>query len=149
MRVGEICSHDVRWIDRDATVGDAARRMRDEHVGDLVVAVEMDGRDVPVGIITDRDIVVAVVARAGEIGPEARVSQVMSDDPFVTATEDEELEPVLKRMRSFGVRRVPVLDERGALCGILAVDDVVSALSEALGELASLVTRQSRLEPAR
>lgn len=144
MKVSEICTHDAKWIDRDAPVEEAARRMRDEHVGDLVVAVEMDGRKAPVGMITDRDITLGVVATGAPFGPTARVGQVMSDLPLVTASENEEIEPVLKRMRSFGVRRVPVLDGRGGLTGVLAIDDVVVALSEALGELATLVSRQSR-----
>jgi CBS domain-containing protein len=141
MKVGEICTRDPRAIERDATLVEAARRMRDEHVGDLVVAVEHDGRRVPVGVLTDRDIVVKAVA--AELDPAARVSVVMSEDLLVTATEDEDVAPVLKRMRSFGVRRVPVVDASGGLVGLLAIDDVVAALSDALGEVAALVSHQA------
>jgi CBS domain-containing protein len=146
MRVSEICSRTVSTIPIGASVVEAARRMRQEHVGDLVVVDETNGRRVPVGLITDRDIVVGVLAKDTQHLHQLDVRDVI-DGILVTATEDEDLGPVLHRMRSFGVRRVPVLDDKGSLVGLLSIDDVLPALSEEIAEVATLMSRQAAHEP--
>jgi CBS domain-containing protein len=150
MKVGQICSRDVSWVSRNAKVLDAARRMKAEHVGDLVVVDERDGAVRPAGILTDRDVVVGILADDGEFVSALLVGDVIREDaPVVTATEDEDLADVLKRMRSFGVRRMPVVDEEGALVGILSIDDAIAALAEEIDQIASLVSHQARREAER
>jgi len=149
MRVGEICSRTVSHVDRDTSVLTAARRMREEHVGDLVVVAAQNRGLVPVGVLTDRDIVVGILAKDVDHIRSLTVGDVVAGGPLVTATEDEDLAPVLRRMRSFSVRRVPVVDGRGALVGVLSVDDVVPALADEIAEVAALVSRQPRREPER
>jgi CBS domain-containing protein len=122
--------------------------MREEHVGDLVVVEEREGRRVPVGILTDRDIVVGVLAKDGDHAKLLDVGDVIGG-MLVTATEDEDIKPVLRRMRSFGVRRVPVVDETGGLSGVLSIDDVIAALSDEIAEVAALVSRQPSRESDR
>lgn len=147
MKVGEICSRNVSWVSRGVRVLDAARRMRMEHVGDLVVIDERDGRPTPVGVFTDRDVVVGILANDGEFLSALQVGDVIREDaPIITATEDEDLAPVLKRMRSFSVRRVPVIDDKGVLVGILSLDDAIAALSEEIAQVAALVTHQAQRE---
>ena len=69
---------------------------------------------------------------------------------LVTATEDEDIGVVLHRMRSFGVRRVPVVDgESGALRGIVTLDDALAGLADELATMASLASHQREREPAR
>jgi CBS domain-containing protein len=148
MRVGEICSREVSHIGRTVSVIEAARRMRVEHVGDLVVVAERGGRAVPVGVLTDRDVVVGILAKDVDHLRSLDVGDVM-DGTLVTASEDEDVAPVLRRMRSFGVRRVPVVDARGILVGILSLDDVIPALSDELAEIAALVSRQAHREHSR
>lgn len=148
MRVSEICSRHVVVTHKDEPVVEAARRMRSEHVGDLVVVDDRDGREVPVGVLTDRDIVVGVVATDLEHIGQLDVGDVMTSE-LVTATEDEDVAQVLRRMRSFGVRRVPVLDGDGALGGILSIDDVLSGLADELSEIAAVAWKQRAHEPAR
>jgi CBS domain-containing protein len=148
MRVSEICSRIVSHVDRHTGILEAARRMREEHVGDLLVVDHRDGRTVPVGVLTDRDIVVGILAKDTEHVRALEVIDVIGG-PLVTATEDEDLMPVLRRMRQFGVRRVPVLDGRGSLAGVLSVDDVIPALSDEIAEVAALVSRQAPREPGR
>ena len=148
MRVGRICSRTVSQIARTAPVLEAVRRMREEHVGDLVVVEEREGRVVPVGVLTDRDVVVGVLAKDAEHLRHLEVGDVIQGT-LVTASEDEDLAPVLHRMRSFGVRRVPVVDGAGVLSGVLSLDDVIPALSDELAEIAALVARQAEKEPAR
>jgi CBS domain-containing protein len=148
MRVSEICSRAVSHVTLSTSVIEAVRRMREEHVGDLVVVDERDGRQVPVGVLTDRDVVVGILARDADHLRTLDVRDVIGGT-LVTASEDEDLAPVLRRMRSFGVRRVPVVDDKGSLAGVLSVDDVIPALSDEIAEVAALVARQAQREPER
>ncbi len=121
--------------------------MRDEHIGTLVV-VSPDDSKVPVGVLTDRDIVVGVVATDPEHLSRLDVGDVSTCD-LVTATEEEDLHLVLRRMRRFAVRRVPVVDQAGALIGVLSLDDILDAMAEDMAEVARLVAEQRVLERER
>jgi CBS domain-containing protein len=145
MLVNEICTLQATHVGRDTRVVEAARVMREAHVGALVVVETRGNRLVPVGVLTDRDIVVGILAQDIEHLDVLDVGDVVAD-VVVTASEDEDVTPVLRRMREFGVRRAPVVDARGALIGILTADDVISALSDEIAEVASLVSQQSRRE---
>ena len=146
MAVGEICNRDVVIAEKTLSVVDAAQLMRKHHVGDLVVVEEKNGRKHPVGIVTDRDIVVEVVA-AG-VNPEAlRVGDIMGTQ-VATVRESEGLFEAMRYMRDQGVRRMPVVDAAGALVGILTLDDLLELLAEELGELAKLVSRERQREQA-
>ena len=156
MRVSEICSRSVSYVRRDTAVLEAARRMREDHVGDLIVVDdrrregEASNEVVPVGVLTDRDVVVGVLAQDADHVRTLDVGDVIAPEgALVSATEDEDLRPVLQRMRSFGVRRLPVVDDRGVLTGVLSVDDVIAALVDELAEVAALVTRQATRESER
>lgn len=143
---GEICRKDVVVAGRDETVLEAARRMRDEHVGSVVVVDRPDHtRPRPIGVLTDRDIVVGVLARTTRDLESVLVGDVMSTDP-VTVSHREDLEGVLKRMRSAGVRRLPVVDGGGCLVGIVVLDDVIGLLQEQLLDLTTLLSNEMRRE---
>jgi CBS domain-containing protein len=148
MRVNEICSRAVSHVRRDVSILEAAHRMREEHVGDLIVVDEKEGRRIPVGMLTDRDMVVGILARDADHVKMLDVGDVMGSS-LVTAYEEEDLAPVLRRMRTFGVRRLPVVDADGSLTGVLSVDDVIPALSDEMAELAALVSSQAQREPER
>ena len=149
MRVNEICSRAVSHVRRDVSILEAAHRMREEHVGDLIVVDEKEGRRVPVGVLTDRDMVVGILARDADHVKLLDVGDVMVGGSLVTAYEEEDLAPVLRRMRTFGVRRLPVVDAEGSLTGVLSVDDVIPALSDEMADLAALVSGQAAREPER
>lgn len=140
MSVGDFCNCDVSVVSREVSVADAARHMRDAHVGDVVVVEERDGLRVPVGIVTDRDLVIEVLA-AGTDPDKVAVGDMMSAD-LLTASEHDETLETLQRMRNRGVRRMPVVDERGALKGILTVDDFINMFAEQMEDLVRLVTRE-------
>lgn len=143
MRINEVCTREVVDISPETSIREAAHRMRKRHVGCLVVVEHRDGIVVPMGMLTDRDIVVSVVS-PGIDADVLTVSDVMSS-PVVTCLETEDLFDGLMRMRQIGVRRLPVLDASGSVCGLLSADDVVSALSWHLRELSSaLATEQVR-----
>lgn len=144
MAVGEICNREVVVTEKGLSVVDAAQLMRKHHVGDLVVVEEKDGSRRPVGVVTDRDIVVEVVA-AG-VNPEAlTVGDIMSPE-VATVREGEGLFEALRYMRDKGVRRMPVVDREGALAGILTLDDLLELLAEEMAELAKLVSHERKRE---
>ncbi|WP_437283398.1 CBS domain-containing protein [Sorangium sp. So ce375] len=145
---GELCNRGVVTIGKTETVIEAARRMRAHHVGSLVIVDEPAGRTVPAGIITDRDIVIGVVATASPYLESLQVADVATE-PLVTAREQEDLLDLLGRMRAAGIRRVPVVNDEGVLQGIIAFDDLLEFLSDELSELSALVTRQQRREAQR
>ncbi|UJR84103.1 CBS domain-containing protein [Sandaracinus amylolyticus] len=139
--MGELCNRTVSIAEPRERVIDAARRMRDHHVGCLVVVEDRDGGRVPVGLVTDRDLVVGALAtRPGSI-EQLEVRDVMSAHP-VMAREEEPLLDVLSRMRAHGVRRVPVVDRAGVLQGIFAVDDILEHVTEHLDQVVRLLGRE-------
>jgi len=144
MAVSEICNREVVVAEKSVSVVDAAQLMRTHHVGDLGVVEEKGGRRQPAGIVTDRDIVVEVVA-AG-VNPDAlKVSDIMGPE-VATVRESEGLFEALRYMRDKGVRRMPVVDSTGGLVGILTLDDMLSLLAEEMTELAKLVSHERQRE---
>ena len=146
MAVGEICNRDVVIAEKALSVVEAAQLMRKHHVGDLVVVEDKGGKTHPVGIVTDRDIVVEVVA-AG-VNPDAlKVGDIMGPE-VATVRESEGLFEALRYMCDKGVRRMPVVDSAGVLVGILTLDDLLSLLAEEMTELAKLVSHERQREAA-
>ncbi len=144
MAIGEVCVRQVVYASPDTRVVEAARLMREHHVGNLLVAEESLGRRVPVGIVTDRDIVLEVLA--ADLDPHRlTVGDIMSTE-LVTVPETEGIFQTIQLMRAKGVRRVPVVDANGGLVGIAAVDDLLELLAEELTELAKLMVRERRRE---
>jgi CBS domain-containing protein len=142
MTAGEICTRSVVTAHPEETVVEAARRMRDRHVGDLLVT-DTEGR--LVGILTDRDIVVSAVAQSPDKLDVLLVGDVMSHD-LLTVRSHQLLDEGLKKMRARGVRRLPVLGADGKIEGILAFDDILEVMSEELRELVGLVAREQKRE---
>jgi CBS domain-containing protein len=146
MRVGEICTREVVYCGSDAAVLEVAQLMRNHHVGDLIVAATRDGRLEPLGIVTDRDLVVKVLAEG--VAPETLTAGDLMTRALVTAEEGESVHEGIERMRAEGVRRLPVVGGGGALVGVLSADDITEFLAEELTVLAHIAPRQSVLEKA-
>ena len=141
--VAQHCTRDVVVAQRNETLEQAAQRMRDFHVGDLIVVDNLEART-PVGVLTDRDIVVGPVAQAIERVSSLRISDVMTT-PVITVHESDSLDSALTQMERHGVRRLPVVDRAGCLTGVLAADDVIGHVTAELGKLVSLqATEQER-----
>jgi CBS domain-containing protein len=137
MPIGELCNREVIIIRADESIQEAVKLMRQHNVGDLVVVEQRGLNIVPVGVLTDRDLVIEIMAKA--VDPQSvTVGDIMSTT-LVTALENEELVDVVQRMRKHGVRRVPVVNTHGGLEGIIAVDDVLGLLAEQVNGLAELV----------
>lgn len=138
MAIESICKSNVQFAFRDTPITVAARLMRDKHVGDLVIVNNEQGR-IPVGMLTDRDIVVGVVADSVPLD-QVRVDEVMSSS-VITVREDQEISEVTELMGASGVQRVPVVNEQGSLCGIVSLDDALGAIAGELFHLAGLRAR--------
>jgi CBS domain-containing protein len=148
MSVGEVCNRSVVFIDKEGGIVEAAQLMRSHHVGTLVVVDPSQGKNPrPVGIITDRDIVIEIVAQEVDMGS-ATVGDVMSGN-LVTARESDDLFDTIKMMRSKGVRRVPVLANDESLVGIISVDDIIDLLAEQLNDVVGLMLREQEREKTR
>ena len=140
MNAGEICNREVVITRRDMRLGEAAKLMADYHVGSLVVVVDRERERVPVGIITDRDLTLAVLAKG--VDPRTlEVGEVMSGE-LVTVREEDSITEVLRIMRERGVRRVPVLATDGALVGIVSIDDVLDIVAEQLRDVVRAIARE-------
>ncbi|MFO7568133.1 MAG: CBS domain-containing protein [Enhygromyxa sp.] len=143
--VGAVCIREVVVAEGTESVLELARLMRHYHVGDVVIVNRRGDKRYPTGIVTDRDIVVdALVTSLEEIG-EMMASDLINR-PVVSVREDLAIDDALEIMRKNGVRRVPVVDDEGALVGILAVDDLIELFADRLSELAILFSRQQRIE---
>lgn len=104
--------------------------MRLEHVGSLVV---VNDDQTPLGMITDRDIAIEVVAR--NLDPMKLTVRDVMTTPVVTAGPSESMVVALARMREFGVRRLPIIDEEGKLVGVISNSNLVEELSSLLDSL--------------
>jgi CBS domain-containing protein len=137
MTVNAICNPNVATIGAGEGIVDAAALMREQHVGDLIVVERRGAKKVPVGILTDRDIVIAVVAK--RVPPDTvTVGDAMTRD-VLTVREDASLELALREMRRRGVRRAPVVHANGDLLGVIALDDLMQHFAVQLGRLADVI----------
>ena len=143
--IGEICSHEVVFATRETTVAAAAKLMRHHHVGSIVVVEQMNGgRRMPVGIVTDRDVLVEVTAM--DLDPAVITVGDIMVHQLVTARESEGVLETMEIMRYKGVRRLPIVGADGQLVGIVTIDDLLEVLAEELSELAKIVVRERSRE---
>ena len=144
MSIGAFCNREVVFATRKTSITEAAQLMRQYHVGDLVVVDEVEGRRVPVGIVTDRDIVIEIIAESLSID-DFTVGDIMSPQ-LISVQEKEDVLETIRLMRSHGIRRIPVIKQDGGLAGIMSVDDMLDLLAEELTELAKVAPREQSRE---
>ncbi|SFU50331.1 CBS domain-containing protein [Nitrosomonas eutropha] len=144
MTVSEICNREVRTIQRDGSILEAARLMRQYHVGALIVIDKVNDRAIPVGVITDRDLVVEVLATG--LDKEAiTVDDVMTQELFAVK-ENTAIHDAINFMRRKTIRRLPIINDAGELTGIITTDDVMEILSEEVLDLAKLIRYEHKKE---
>ncbi|MEO8599079.1 MAG: CBS domain-containing protein [bacterium] len=144
MRIGGISTLETVHCKREASVLEAALMMRLHHVGDLIVVDEANDTLLPVGILTDRDIVVSIVAE-GLDANSIEAGDIMSAELLV-ASEDADVHETIERMRFNGVRRIPVVNSSGVLVGIVSSDDLMLFLADEMAELARIGFQQQSIE---
>lgn len=144
MPITEFCRRDVAVVEKNSLVYEAARKMRETHVGDVVVCESENGVSKPIGILTDRDIVVGLVALEIPVAT-VRVEDVMTP-ALVTANQDAGIYETIHLMETYGVRRLPVVDDDGGLVGIVSSGDLLELLGEEIVALSRLSARQKAKE---
>jgi CBS domain-containing protein len=144
MLLKDLCTPDVIACTADYSALHAARLMRQHHVGDIVIVDDADSEQSPIGVVTDRDIVVEVLGK--ELDP-ARVTlrQIMRK-PAVIANASEDVAQVVERMKAHGVRRIPVVDAASRLAGIVCLDDLLKRLAADAANLAEVISREQDRE---
>ncbi|WJG09178.1 CBS domain-containing protein [Aliiglaciecola sp. LCG003] len=140
MRVGDICEKRFIYASQSESLLNVAKLMRTQHVGSVIIIDGTDGKIKPVGIITDRDLVVEVLAANIDAATLTALDIVSSD--LVSISESEELRDALNHLRYFGVRRAPVVDHEGHLVGIFSIDDSLPILSEEFSEIVKLMSNE-------
>jgi CBS domain-containing protein len=144
MNVGDVCRREVAFTYESVVLAEAARQMLERHVGCLVVVQQGERGKVPVGILTDRDIVLGAVAR--HLDPRTlTVAEVMTRD-LATVREQDSVINTLRVMRRCGVRRLPVLSPDGMLQGIVTLDDLLDRVARELNALAEAVESEQHHE---
>ena len=136
MGVKSIARSSVVTVSPESTVLDASKLMAETNVGSVVVVDE--GK--PVGLLTDRDIVVRVVKENKPY--DTAVKDVMTADPVVI-NENDGLFEALEKVKNKGVRRYPVVDNEGKLTGILTLDDIVYLLGKEMGDIAQIIEKEA------
>lgn len=147
MRVREICSFGTVTCHREASALDVAKLMHDRHVGAVIVVEGRQGGIVPIGVVTDRDLAIQVMAK--EIDPASiRADDLMARD-CVTLLDSDVAYEAIWQMRRSSVRRLPVVDAQGHLVGIVAMDDLNRFLAQELNDMAGIAEHQVRVEKSR
>lgn len=139
MTIGIHCKHSVITAPKNTSVFEAARLMKKNNIGNIVI-VDDGNRGIPVGILTDRDIAIKIVA--DEVDPRAlTVGDAMSQDLLVLK-DHHHIQEAIDMMCAKGVRRAPIVDKSNKIIGITTVDDLILLLVNELGGVAKLIGKQ-------
>ena len=144
MLLKAICTPAVICCGPATSVQAAASLMRLKHTGDLVVVDDPEEDRIPLGVITDRDIVVEVLANG--LNPATTAVRSLLRTPIVIAHEDEDASEALERMRTHGIRRLPIVGSEGKLAGVITLDDILKLVAADINALVEIVGRERDLE---
>lgn len=146
MNVGKICHRPAVTVSPGEDLTTVARLMRERHVGYLIVVDPKSPQSAPkpIGVLTDRDVVVTVLAREAN-AQTLTAGDIMNSQP-ITVDETDSLRHALQTMRRAGVRRLPVLGRAGELAGIIALDDIIDLLAGEIEEIAGVIRNEQRIE---
>lgn len=144
MKVSELCNREVVMANKAASVLELANLMRKHHVGDIIITQQENDLVKPIGIVTDRDIVIEVIAKEAPIDS-CTAFDIMSYE-LTTVKESASVWDALELMREKGIRRLPVVSAQGALTGVICVDDLHAFYTEQMQSMVSLTQREQRRE---
>lgn len=135
MSIMSICQTDVITVDKRSTLKHVSEVMQEKHVGSIIVTEGFNGKKIPAGIITDRDIALALGSSPRP--QEIRVEQIMQSQPITVKTSEGIYETIVK-MRENGIKRMPVVLEDGSLFGIISADDMLTLMGEEINNLSKI-----------
>jgi|APDOM4702015023_1054809.scaffolds.fasta_scaffold02966_2 CBS domain-containing protein len=142
--VRDLATMQVVTVQPHTTLAECAQIMRNQHVGSVIVVDDKGQRDNPVGIVTDRDIVIETVAV--DLDPKTLTAGDVMAAPLATVNDSDDILDALAKMRERGVRRLPVVNESGVLAGIIAVDNLLEALAEQLDSIVRVIKAEQTKE---
>ena len=143
MTVGNYCEQNLALLTRDASLQEAAMMMRIHHLGEVIVIDIVNGKNIPVGVVTDRDLVIEIMALDVDV-EQISVGNIMSIE-LKTVPEDYSLSETLDIMQQHGVRRLPVVDSGGVLKGLIDMETILKVLCQDLGKLLELINTDTYL----
>lgn len=144
MLLKDICTMEAVCCGRRTRALGAARLMRQHHVGDLIVVDDPEEERTPIGIITDRDLVLEVLGNG--LDPATTEVASLLHRTLVIADESEDTAQVIDRMREHGVRRMPVVNNQGGVVGIVTLDDLLRVLVADASALLEVMAKGRRQE---
>lgn len=139
MRLKDVCTVNVVCCSAQTSILQAASLMRHRHVGDVVVVDDPKDRGIPLGVVTDRDLVVEVLGNG--LDPATTTVGSLMRKPVIIAHESEDTTPVIERMRAHGVRRIPVVAREGEVIGIITLDDLLRLFVADASVLSGIMTK--------
>jgi CBS domain-containing protein len=140
MPISECCNVGAVCCDAETPIPEVAALMRKNHVGDVVVIEKRNDDRVPIGIITDRDIVIETIAL--QLDVKLFTASDFMSTPVVTVREDEDFVETLRLMRKHKIRRIPVVTHAGTLFGVVTTDDIINLLAMELSLLTGAIVEQ-------
>jgi CBS domain-containing protein len=140
MAIDEFYETAVITITKEASIQEAATLMRENNIGNIIVVDEEGNSPTPIGILTDRDIVIKVIAERADVN-NVTVGEVMAENIQVFLKE-EGVKEILNEMKEKEIRRAPIVDKNGKLVGIVTVDDLLILISHELNDLVEVIRRQ-------
>lgn len=141
---GTLCERGVVSISADAPVAQAAKLMRDKHIGDVIVTESRNGKAKPIGIVTDRDLTLAALPRTGDAS-KLKVSDI-SARTVAIAHEDDDLGQLIQVMKDQGVSRLPIINDDGTLVGVVTSRRIAQWLTQGLHDILSIAEKQQEKE---
>jgi CBS domain-containing protein len=144
MSVAKYCDREIATITRDASIHKAALMMRHYHGGEVIIVEKSNDKNIPIGIVTDRDLVVEIIAMEVDM-EQISVGNVMSLE-LITVSENMSLSDTLDIMQHNGVRRAPVVDGSGCLIGLITVEGILKVLSQDMNKVLELFYRERYIE---
>ena len=136
MSLGNLCRREVVVVNQGTPIKEAVKFMEEKNIGSVIVV----GSGKPLGIATDRDILLRVVNKG--LDPEkSTVDDVMTKE-IVTLKEGMGLFEALEQVKEKGIRRFPIVDARGNLKGIMTLDDIIYLLGKEMADVASIIERE-------
>lgn len=140
MKVRDLCTLNTQIIEKSETAQAAAQAMQEAKVGSLVVIDMLPNGDIPIGIITDRDIALKVAIH--DVRPSMLLVEDFASDNLLIVRGKEDVYDVLGKMRQKSVRRVPVVDKNGFLIGIISIDDILDFMVGELKEMTDIMKHE-------
>lgn len=138
MKLGSICNRQVVTADTGSTAIELAKLMLQKHVGSVVITENKPEGECPIGIVTDRDLVLKVVAR--DVNPHSAIAEELMTRNLITGQTGDDVLDTMRHMRAHGVRRIPVVNHSQILVGIIALDDLIDVIVNELSELSNVIS---------